>query len=478
LQLLCSGLWLQSGCYADGPAFDLSGPKVDVHVKRGEVTLPIGEVPNLLAGDRLWIHPDLPESQSTHYVLIVAFLRGATNPPPPEWFTRVETWNRDVRSEGVFVTVPAEAQQALIFLAPETGGDFSTLRAAVRGRPGAFVRATQDLQAASWDRMRLDAYLAEVKVTSQTDPSLLKTRAEMAARSLGIKLDKECFDKPTDQQAPCLVQHTDALVLDDANAQSLVTQLTSGSTADLMNQISYSNLGRRGRLQPLYRRHRGHGQDSRLVAYGAFPIHSRAGAAENGYAQPAAECAAVVSRSQVGGGGGAAAVGPGKPPPLHPVNPAESFCAEKPGLVLPAEGAPIVFSTQLAYDLTLHIEAREERARGPAREGRSVSGRPGTWRIPRPSMAEGNLTGVLRGKWGFDNWEGPRFHLHAVQPGKWTLAAGDQSALVVGREDTLHLEGESSLCVDRVEEQIGDRQGTGTGLEVSQTGDCWRWPYP
>ena len=216
-----------------------------MRVKRGEVTLPIGETPNLLAGDRLWIHPDFPESQSAHYVLIVAFLRGATNPPPPEWFTRVETWTREAREEGVFVTVPEEAQQALIFLAPETGGDFSTLRNAVRGRPGAFVRAVQDLQAASWDRMRLDAYLAEVKETSQTDPSLLKERAEQAARSLGIRLDQQCFDKPSDQQAPCLVQHTDGLVLDDTNAQSLVAQLTSGSTADLMNQLSYSQHGRR-----------------------------------------------------------------------------------------------------------------------------------------------------------------------------------------------------------------------------------------
>ncbi len=222
------------------PAFDLTGPKVDVHVKRGSVTLPIGQVPSLLPGDRLWIHPDFPESQSARYILIVTFLRGATNPPPPDWFTRVETWNREVRNEGVFVTVPAEAQQALLFLAPETGGDFSTLRAAVRGRPGAFVRATQDLQAASLDRMRLESYLVEVKTTSQTDPALLKERAERAARSLGIKLDQQCFDKPSDQQAPCLVQHTDGLVLDDANAQSLVTQLTSGSTADLMNQISYS----------------------------------------------------------------------------------------------------------------------------------------------------------------------------------------------------------------------------------------------
>ena len=120
---------------ADGPPFDLSGPKVDVHVKRGDVTLPVSEVPNLLPGDRLWIHPDLPESQATHFVLVVAFLRGSTNPPPPEWFTRVETWTRAAHDEGVFVTVPAEAQQALLFLAPETGGDFNTLRKAVAAAP-------------------------------------------------------------------------------------------------------------------------------------------------------------------------------------------------------------------------------------------------------------------------------------------------------------------------------------------------------
>src|SRR5208337_566676 len=119
-------LWLisWSALQATAQAFDLAGPKVDVHVKRGLVTLPIGEVPNLLPGDRLWIHPDLPDSQSTHYVLVVAFLRGVTNPPPPGWFTRVETWTREAREEGIFIVVPQEAQQALLFLAPETGGDF------------------------------------------------------------------------------------------------------------------------------------------------------------------------------------------------------------------------------------------------------------------------------------------------------------------------------------------------------------------
>ena len=155
--LLLAVLLCLPGLRSEAQAFDLSGPKVDVHVKRGTATLPIGEVPNLLPGDRLWIHPDFPDSQSARFVLVVTFLRGITNPPPNEWFTRVETWNRAAREEGVFVTVPQEAQQAVIFLAPETGGDFSTLRNAVRGRPGIFVRATQDLQSASWDRMRWSA---------------------------------------------------------------------------------------------------------------------------------------------------------------------------------------------------------------------------------------------------------------------------------------------------------------------------------
>ncbi len=234
--------------YADGQPFDLSGPKVDVHVKRGDVTLPISETPNLLPGDRLWIHPDLPESQATHFVLVVAFLRGSTNPPPPEWFTRVETWTREARDEGVFVNVPAEAQQALLFLAPETGGDFNTLRNAVRGRPGSFVRAAQDLQAASWERMRLEAYLADVKVSSQFDPAALKTRTEMAARSLGIKINESCFEKPADEQASCLSQNSEGMVLDDANAQSLVNQLANGITLDLMNALSYYDHGRRRRL--------------------------------------------------------------------------------------------------------------------------------------------------------------------------------------------------------------------------------------
>jgi len=466
-------LWClaSTGLYADAPAFDLMGPKVDVHVKRGEVTLPIGEVPNLQPNDRLWIHPDLPESQSTHYVLIVAFLRGSTNQPPPEWFTRVETWNRKVRDEGVFVTVPAEAQQALIFLAPETGGDFSTLLAAVRGRPGAFVRATQDLQAASLDRMRLDAYLAEVKVTTQTDPKLLKDRAEMAARSLGIKLDKECFDKPSDQQAPCLVEHTDGLVLDDSNAQSMVVQLANGSTGDLMNQLSYSPMAGGGLYSPyvgaivdtariLASLHTAHFQ---YIPALALPIKDTLNLRLNvppSFRDP--KSVVVVALPPVG---------PAKPPLLRLVNPEATYCAQRPGLVFSVDGAPTVFSTQLAYDLALHIETQANGKTSsvdlPVKTDASAGGL--VLENPPPALAKSDLTVVLRGKWGFDNWEGPHFHLHVAQAGKWTVAAGDQSALVVGREDTLRLQDDSAICVDRVAEQAKD----GKPVELS-----WKSPKP
>ena len=106
-----------------------------------------------------------------------------------------------MREEGMVVTVPKDAQQTLLFLAPETSGDFSTLRSAVRGKPGAFVRASQDLDRASLDRTRLEKYLSAVKETS--DPRALHDRSVLLARSLNIKLDHQCFDKPSEKQVPC-----------------------------------------------------------------------------------------------------------------------------------------------------------------------------------------------------------------------------------------------------------------------------------
>ena len=104
-------LLLSSLGYADTAAFDLPGPRVEVRVSRAGKELPIAEVPNLQEDDRLWIHPAFPETQSAHYLLIVAFLRGITNPPPENWFTKIETWNKHVRDEGTMVS-SAEGRRA------------------------------------------------------------------------------------------------------------------------------------------------------------------------------------------------------------------------------------------------------------------------------------------------------------------------------------------------------------------------------
>ena len=444
---------------AEGQPFDLSGPKVDVHIKRGDATLPISETSNLLAGDRLWIHPDLPENQATHFVLVVAFLRGSTNPPPPEWFTRVETWTRDARDEGVFVKVPAGAQQALLFLAPATGGDFNTLRNTVRGRPGSFVRAAQDLQAASSERMRLETYLNDVKETSQSNPAALKKRAEMAARSLGIKINESCFLKPAMQQVSCLSQNSEGMVLDDANAQSRVSQLTSGSTLDLMNQLSFTNVAGSGLYSPyvgaivdtiriLSSLHTAHFQYIPALALPQADSMNLRLNMPPSFVNP--KSVVVVALPSVG---------PSQPEPLHPVNPSESLCATKPGLVLPAEGAPIVFATGLAHDLYLHIEPLDGKHKALDLPATIDPGRGGmVLTNPIPQLPGGELTAVMRGKWGFDDWEGPHYQLVAPEPGMWTLAASDRSALVVGRDDTLHFDGTSTVCVEKVEEERAGSQ--------------------
>src|SRR5580700_2135568 len=199
LLLLCTTLRA-----ADPARFDLVGPKVDVHVTRAGKTLPISQVPNLQPGDKLWLRADLPPTQSVHYLLVAAFLRGTTNPPPDNWFFNIQTWNKKVREEGVTITVPDEAQQVILFLAPETGGDFSTLRSAVRGRPGVFVRASQDLLEAGFEQARIETYLANIRRVPPDNPKALAEHSDFLARTLNLKPNVDCFKKPVDSQATCL----------------------------------------------------------------------------------------------------------------------------------------------------------------------------------------------------------------------------------------------------------------------------------
>jgi hypothetical protein len=453
--------------WAEPTPFDLAGPTLRVTVTRSGVTLPISQVPNLAVGDQVSIKADLPEGQAARYLMVLAFLRGSTNPPPENWFFRSETWNRKDK-EGLTVTVPDGAEQVIVFLAPETGGDYKTLVNAVRGKPGAFVRASQDLNQASLDRARLDAYLAVVRQLNSTEPAKLKEGVPVLARSLAMKVDKECFDKLTEQQAPCLLQDQDALVLNDGHSASIVDMLTSGPSADLAMNLSYAPQANYGYSSPYVAAVLDMARIMeyfRTAQYQYIPALARLQQDKMSLllntppsfhnpksvlviALPAVEAPSL--------------------PPLQAVDAKQTYCAGKPGLTLGVDGAPLVFATDYAHGLELRVATKDGQSltfpvRTDALGGGLVVESQGA------KLADlGNPVDVtLQGYWGFDRYDGPTFRLGNAQAQIWELAAADKEALVVGREDTVHLTSKDACCVQTV--KLKDAAGKEEKLEWKAT---------
>jgi hypothetical protein len=449
---VCLGLALtaSSAVAADPAPFDLVGPKLQIAVTHAGQTLPISQTPNLAPGDQVSIKLDLPPGEAVHYLLVAAVLRGATNPPPADWFYRDETWRHKGR-DGLKITVPQDAQQMLVFLAPETGGDFKTLVGAVSGRPGAFVRASQDLNQAYLDRSRLDAFLAAIRRNGDADPDHLKEVSTLLARSLKIKLDPNCFLKTPDLQAACLMQGQAALILDDGHSESMVQALTSGTTVELVQQLSVAPQAGYGYYSPYV----GAVIDiARLMdsfhtaQYQYIPALATAdGDHLNLLLNTAPSFHNPLSVIVVA----LPAIEAPRPPPLQVVDPKEVFCVQRPGLVLPIDGAPLVFSTGYARKMVLHLEGRsgvsmDAPVKADAEKGGLVVDTTG---LDLASLGP-TPKGVLHGYWGFTPFDGPEFRLEATTPGGWTLAADDQQALVVGRDDVVRLQGDGAACVEAV----------------------------
>ena len=437
--------------HADTAPYDLSGPTLEVTVTRGGTVRPISEVPNLAAGDRLWIKADLPPTQSAHYLLIAAFLRGSTNPPPPNWFFRCETWTHQCDKDGLTVTVPQDAQQVLVFLAPETRGDFKTLVAAVRGRPGAFVRATQDLNQATLDRSRMDEYLLAIHALDGGDPAKLKEAAPLLARSLAIKADPKCLDKIPELQAPCLMEGRDALILNDGHSTSIVEALTSGPAADLAMEASYTPQLNYGYYSPYIASVLDIARimDSFTTAqYQYIPALTAMRDDElqltlntpPSFHDPKSVLVAALP-----------AVEAAQLPPLHAVNPTEIYCARKTSLVLPVEGAPLVFSTHYAHDVRLSLSGKDGKiidlpAIADAQQGGFVVDTSG---LHMAGLGD-SIQGTLHGYWGFEEYDGPGFKLVNTRAQAWELGSTEESAPIVGREDTVHLQAADVSCIQNV----------------------------
>jgi hypothetical protein len=442
---------LAAAAQAGTAPFDLAGPTLEVNITRGAKTLPLSAVPNLVAGDRLWIKADLPATQSAHYLMVAAFLSGSTNPPPETWFFSCKTWTDKCPNDGLTVTVPEGAQQVLLFLAPETRGDFRTLVGTVRGRPGAFVRASQDLNQAELDRSRLERYLAAVHGLSDADPSKLAEVAPLLARSLAIKVDSKCLDRIPELQAPCLTDGQESLILNDGHSTSIVEALTSGPGADLAMEASYTpqlsygyyspyiasvfdiarifDSFRTAQYQYIPALASPHGDKIDLTLNAAPSFHSPKSVLV--VALPAVEQAQL--------------------PPLHAVNPKQIYCAGRTSLALPVDGAPLVFSTGYAHGVTLSLTGQDGKtidlpATADAAQGAYIVD---TSALHSAALGD-SVHASLQGYWGFERYHGPGFVLMNARVKGWELAAGDEDSLVVGRQDIVHLQADSVSCVDGI----------------------------
>lgn len=472
LFLLLVLTWASRSASADS-RFDLAGPKLDVHVTRAGRTLPIAQVPNLQPGDKLWLHPDLPPSQSVNYLLVAVFLRGTTNPPPDKWFIPIQTWNKKVQEEGITVTVPNDAQQAILFLAPETGGGFSTLRSAVRARPGIFVRASQDLTQAGYEQGRIEKYLASMRFVPPGDPKALLTHSNLLASTLNLKPNEECFKQPVDLQYTCLTQAGNQTLLYDEGQQNAMTTLTNGSNAALISSASYTALAGGG----AYSAYVGTVVDLIHIMGGlhtahylyipaiAFPDGDSLNLRLNTPPSFANPKSVIVI--------GLPPIQKATPPPLRAADANHINCLLKPSVVLPVEGAPLVYSTAFAHDLVLHInqpgtatdiDVTPNAYQGglvlapvPLRRALPIPSddeSPATTRTTAPpalktAAASGDgVTGTIQGYWGFDKFTGPTLKLQDV-PGKgWKLASGD--VLIAGKENHLTLTSTGTACISSI----------------------------
>ncbi|SER06840.1 hypothetical protein SAMN04488038_11532 [Solimonas aquatica] len=450
--LLLLTLLLGGAAQAATPApFDLAGPTLDVVITRGKMILPASEVPNLAEGDRIWIRPEFPATQSAHYLMVAAFLSGSTNPPPESWFFPCKTWTGRCAREGLSVTVPKGAQQALIFLAPETSGDVKGIVDAVRGRPGAFVRATQDLNQATLDRSRLERYLEVVHALEPGDPAVLRQVAPLLARSLAIKVDDKCLDKIPQLQAACLTQGQEALILNDGHSMSIAATLTTGVAADLVMAVSATPELGYGVYSPyiasvldLVRIF----DSFRTATYQYIPAltsHKNGKLALTLNTPPSFHAPMSVMVVAL------PAIDKPHLPPLRAVNPADIYCASRDDLVLPVEGAPLAFSTRYAHDITLTLQGKDGKTvRLPAWADAAQGGYVvNTANLKNVDLGD-SVRGSLQGYWGFVPYEGPGFTLRNARANAWALAQGDEDALVVGRPDTVHLRSDNASCVDNI----------------------------
>lgn len=428
---------------ADPAPFDLPGPGLHVTVERDGTKLPIGAAPALATGDLISIQADLPKDQGAKLLLLSAFLRGATNPPPKDWIRTVETWKRKDKDRTLALKVPEGAKQLVLFFVPETGGASDAISDTVRGRPGEFVRATQALNQASLDRSRLDAFMRAIQAQGNTHPEYLRTLAPTLARSLSMRLNEGCLDQVIARQASCLLENRESLVLADMHSNSIAETL-AGAPTDLALQLSTTREAGYGYYTPYI----GVVRDVARI-FGAFSnpqfdylptlslrrdddVSLLLNAAPS-FQKPKSVLVAAMPGIEAD-----------RPPQLRNLQEGP-ICASRPGAVLPIDGAPLVYSTGYARKMALRITAGGRAFDLPVEARADKGGYVLANDHAPPSGLAGPVKAVLHGFWGFTPFEGPEFALQFAGDVPWRPT--DDAPLTPGRDHQVTLTGTAPACV-------------------------------
>src|SRR3546814_20874675 len=138
-------------------------------------------------------------------LLVAAFLRGATNPQPKDWFFKSKTWKKG--GTELSLTVPAGARQIVLFLAPDDNSDYDAIVEAVRDRPGTFVRASQEHNQASLDRGRLDTFLRPIHRLEGSGPHRIAPIPPVLTHNPSFKLTTPCPAQHPHLHTPCPPPH-------------------------------------------------------------------------------------------------------------------------------------------------------------------------------------------------------------------------------------------------------------------------------
>ena len=424
--------------------FDLYGPALRVSVTRTGTILPIASVPQLAAGDRVTVEATLPKDETAHYLLVAAFLRDSTNPPPDGWFAKSESWKSKGRGGGpITLIVPADARHLVLFLAPETRGDFSTLRNAVKARPGAFVRAAQDLEQASLDRGRYDAYLAVIRKVSASAPGSLAHVAPVVANSLHIKINDDCLQRQQEFQTACLLDAKQSVVLGSDGASD--TGSLAGAATDLALSLSATPAAGLGYYSPyistiheiigIFGAMRS-AKFQYIPALGV-PDGDKLALVLNtppSFADPKSVMMAALPE-----------VKPTEAPALQALPAAVAPCLGVKEAVLPLAVGPHFYATAYARDLMLRVHLPKgppielPLTADPARGGLVI----GSPAVP-PTGISGSVTARVHGQWGFDPLLGPEVTLQTA--GDWHWQAKDAKK----GEGPLVLTGAQAVCVSAV----------------------------